>query len=207
MKDTKTYLTRMVVFLVIVGVGLAFVAQNLVEIFMVNPLLNGLIFGIIITGIVFNFRQVIMLGPEARWLDAFHGENPEKAAARGEIPTVSGDNGELRLLSPMARMLEEKRSRGSGARIILSAPVMRTLLDGIAARLEESRDLARYLTGLCIFLGLLGTFWGLLGTVGAIGDVIQNLTVTSDDMAVMFASLKEGLETPLSGRFARARLF
>jgi hypothetical protein len=75
---------------------------------------------------------------------------------------------------------------------------MRTLLDGIGARLEESRDLARYLTGLCIFLGLLGTFWGLLGTVGSISDVIRNLTVSGEDMAVMFNALKEGLEAPLS---------
>jgi len=98
----------------------------------------------------------------------------------------------------MARRLEEKKTRGASGRITLSAPVMRTLLDGIGARLEESRDLARYLTGLCIFLGLLGTFWGLLGTVGSISDVISNLTVSGEDMAVMFNALKEGLEAPLS---------
>ncbi len=200
MTDTKTYLTRMVVFLVIVGVGLAFIAQSLVTIFMVNPLLNGFIFGIIIAGIAFNIRQVIMLGPEAQWLESFNQTgkpNAETTATSfGEASTVSS-GGELRLLSPMARMLEEKRSRGSSGRITLSAPVMRTLLDGIGARLEESRDLARYLTGLCIFLGLLGTFWGLLGTVGSIANVIQNLTVTGDDLAVMFTALKQGLEAPL----------
>ncbi len=197
MTDTKTYLTRMIVFLVVVGVGMAFVAQTLVGIFLVNPLLNGLIFAIIITGIVLNFRQVIMLGPEARWIETFHSNAGAKPETLGDMPAVSGD-GEIKLLSPMARMLEEKRSRGSSGKIVLSAPVMRTLLDGIGARLEESRDLARYLTGLCIFLGLLGTFWGLLGTVGSISDVIKNLTVTSDDMAVMFAALKQGLEAPLS---------
>jgi len=197
MTDTKTYLTRMIVFLVIVGVGLAFIAQTLIGIFVVNPILNGLIFGIIIAGIALNFRQVIMLGPEARWIEAFHGGEPGKRDTFGDMPTVSGET-ELKLLSPMARMLEEKRSRGSSGKITLSAPVMRTLLDGIGARLEESRDLARYLTGLCIFLGLLGTFWGLLGTVGAIGSVISNLTVTSEDMAVMFTALKEGLEAPLA---------
>ena len=199
MTDTKTYLMRMVVFLVIVGVGLAFIAPTLVEIFLVNPILNGAIFAIIVGGIVFNIRQVIMLGPEAAWLESFHQTakpDTETGSPFGEGSVVSG-GGELRLLSPMARMLEEKRSRGSSGRITLSAPVMRTLLDGIAARLEESRDLARYLTGLCIFLGLLGTFWGLLGTVGSIADVIQNLTVTGDDMAVMFTALKQGLEAPL----------
>ena len=197
MTDTKTYLTRMIVFLVIVGVGMAFIAQTLVGIFMVNPLLNGLIFAIIITGIVLNFRQVIMLGPEAAWIETFHSNAGAKPETLGDIPSLSGD-AEIKLLSPMARMLEEKRSRGSSGKIVLSAPVMRTLLDGIGARLEESRDLARYLTGLCIFLGLLGTFWGLLGTVGSISDVIKNLTVTSEDMSVMFTALKQGLEAPLS---------
>ena len=197
MTDTKTYLTRMIIFLVVVGVGLAFIAQTLVTIFTVNPLLNGLIFAIIITGIVFNFRQVITLGPEARWIEGFHSGDSDRRDSLGAMPSASSD-GELKLLSPMARMLEEKRSRGSSGKITLSAPVMRTLLDGIGARLEESRDLARYLTGLCIFLGLLGTFWGLLGTVGSISNVISNLTVSGEDMAVMFNALKEGLEAPLS---------
>ncbi len=197
MTDTKTYLTRMVIFLVVVGVGLAFIAETLVGIFAVNPLLNGLIFGIIITGIVLNFRQVMMLAPEAKWIEDFQHGHPDEAPSLGEMQTMSGEGG-LKLLSSMARMLEQKRARGSSGRIVLSAPVMRTLLDGIAARLEESRDLSRYFTGLCIFLGLLGTFWGLLGTVGSIANVIRNLTVTSDDMQVMFTALKQGLEAPLS---------
>jgi len=194
MTDTKTYLTRMIVFLVAVGIGTAFIAQTLFGMFMVNPLLNGAIFAVIITGIVLNFRQVIMLAPEVQWLESFQTEKTDAsgiAAERREDVT----EGKLRLLSPMARMLEEKRSRG---RITLSAQVMRTLLDGIASRLEESRDLARYFTGLCIFLGLLGTFWGLLGTVASIGAVISNLTVSGDDMAVMFNALKQGLEAPLA---------
>ena len=197
MTDTKTYLTRMIVFLVVVGVGMAFIAQTLIGIFLVNPLLNGLIFAIIIAGIALNFRQVIMLGPAAKWIEAFHSNAGAKPESLGDMPSLSGDT-EIKLLSPMARMLEEKRSRGSSGKIVLSAPVMRTLLDGIGARLEESRDFARYLTGLCIFLGLLGTFWGLLGTVGSISDVIKKLTVTSDDISVMFTALKQGLEAPLS---------
>ena len=195
MTDIKTYLTRMVLFLVVVAVGLAFIAQTLVTIFMVNPLLNGFIFAIIVIGIALNFRQVILLGPEAKWIENFHRD--DAGTPRGDVPALSGE-GEIKLLSPMARMLEEKRTRGASGRITLSAPVMRTLLDGIGSRLEESRDLARYLTGLCIFLGLLGTFWGLLETVGSISNVIKSLSVTSDDMALMFNSMKEGLEAPLS---------
>jgi hypothetical protein len=195
MVNTKTYLTRMVLFLIVVLFGLTFIADALIEIFLVNPLLNGAIFAVIALGLVLNFRQVVMLGPESAWIESFRNDD-------SGAPVLSS-GGNIRLLSPMARMLEEKKSRlganaGSGGRITLSATVMRTLLDGIGARLEESRDLARYLTGLCIFLGLLGTFWGLLGTIGSIADVIQNLSVTGEDMAVMFNALKEGLQSPLS---------
>ena len=177
MDDTKTYLTRMIIFLAIVGGGSAFVAPQLVNIFVVNPVLNGIIFGVIVTGIVLNFRQVMSIAPEAEWIESF--QTTSQGDGLGE-ERVHANDSKLRLLSPMARMLQEKRTRG---RLTLSAPVMRTLLDGIAARLEESRELSRYFTGLCIFLGLLGTFWGLLGTIQSIADVIRNLSVTGGDMA------------------------
>ena len=194
MTDTKTYLTRMIIFLAVVGVGIAFIGQNLISFFLVNPLLNGLILGVIFTGIFLNFRQVIMLGPESRWIERFRTTDDDQSPSLGAERSQPDEDERLRLLSPMARMLEEKRARG---RVTLSAPVMRTLLDGIAARLDESRELARYFTGLCIFLGLLGTFWGLLGTVASIGDVIRNLSVTGDDITVTFDALKSGLEQPL----------
>jgi len=176
------------------AVGLS--ARTLVPIFLVNPLLNGAILAVIAIGIALNIRQVIQIGPEARWLERFHSAPAAEAPADvlGELRAdAAAEN--IKLLSPMARMLESKRGRG---RITLSAQAMRTLLDGIAARLEESRDLSRYFTGLCIFLGLLGTFWGLLGTVGSIGDVIRNLTVSGQDMEATFGKLKAGLEAPLS---------
>lgn len=193
MNDTKTYLTRMIIFLAVVGAGSAFVAPQLVNIFVVNPVLNGIIFGVIVTGIVLNFRQVLSIAPEAEWIESF--QTTSQGDGLGE-ERVHANDSKLRLLSPMARMLQEKRTRG---RLTLSAPVMRTLLDGIAARLEESRELSRYFTGLCIFLGLLGTFWGLLGTIESIADVIRNLSVTGGDMATVFNNLKSGLEAPLSG--------
>ncbi len=192
MTDNKTYLTRMVLFLVIVGAGLAFIARILVGIFLVNPMLNGAILAVILIGITLNFRQVLMLAPEAQWIENFR--NNETTAADSEL-RAQADTTELRLLAPMARMFGERRGRG---RFTLSAPALRTLLDGISARLEESRDLSRYFTGLCIFLGLLGTFWGLLGTIGAVGDVIRNLTANGEDIAAMFNKLKTGLEAPLS---------
>lgn len=193
MNDTKTYLTRMIIFLAVVGAGSAFVAPQLVNIFVVNPVLNGIILGVIVTGMVLNFRQVMSIAPEAEWIESF--QTTSQGDGLGE-ERVHANDSKLRLLSPMARMLQEKRTRG---RLTLSAPVMRTLLDGIAARLEESRELSRYFTGLCIFLGLLGTFWGLLGTIDSIADVIRNLSVTGGDMATVFNNLKSGLEAPLSG--------
>lgn len=193
MNDTKTYLTRMIIFLAVVGAGSAFVAPQLVNIFVVNPVLNGIIFGVIVTGIVLNFRQVLSIAPEAEWIESF--QTTSQGDGLGD-ERVHANDSKLRLLSPMARMLQEKRTRG---RLTLSAPVMRTLLDGIAARLEESRELSRYFTGLCIFLGLLGTFWGLLGTIDSIAAVIRNLSVTGEDMATVFNNLKSGLEAPLSG--------
>jgi biopolymer transport protein ExbB/TolQ len=192
MTDTKTYLTRMIIFLAVVGAGMALVASSLLDIFLVNPVLNTLILGVIGTGIALNFRQVLLIAPEAAWIESFQTTSQNDGLDERAHP----NEGKLRLLSPMARMLQEKRTRG---RLTISAPVMRTLLDGIAARLEESRELSRYFTGLCIFLGLLGTFWGLLGTIEAISNVIRNLSVTGDDMATVFNNLKIGLEAPLSG--------
>ncbi len=76
---------------------------------------------------------------------------------------------------------------------------MRSLLDGIFSRLDESRELSRYMTGLLIFLGLLGTFWGLLKTVSSVSDVIGNMTLGNGDMNLMFDQLKTGLAKPLAG--------
>jgi len=196
MTDTKTYLTRMIIFLAVVGAGSAFVAPQLLTIFLVNPVLNTLIFGVIITGIVLNFRQVMQIAPEAAWIESFQSTANQSPGDGLADDRLHPNESKLKLLSPMARMLQEKRTRG---RLTISAPVMRTLLDGIGSRLEESRELSRYFTGLCIFLGLLGTFWGLLGTIESIADVIRNLSVTGGDMATVFNNLKSGLESPLAG--------
>lgn len=204
MTDSRTYLTRMTVFLVALAVGMALLGRTLLPIFLVNPVLNGVILLAILIGIVLNFRQVVQLGPEARWLERFHA-GPQGGPAGEAVFTdlrATSEAGDMvadakpeniRLLSPMARMLEGKRK----GRLVLSAQAMRTLLDGIAARLEESRDLSRYMTGLCIFLGLLGTFWGLLGTVSSIGAVIGTLSVGGEDITAVFTRLKAGLEAPL----------
>jgi len=195
MTDNKSYLTRMLLFLAAVGVGCGLIAQTLLGIFMVNPALNGAILAVIITGIVLNFRQVMMLGPEAEWLERFKSGAEAESETLGEQRTES-TGARLRLLSSMQRMLSERRTRG---RLSLSAPAMRALLDSISARLDENRELSRYLTGLCIFLGLLGTFWGLIGTITAVSGVIAGLSITGAEITTMFDQIKKGLEAPLSG--------
>lgn len=182
MTRPRRYLLRMAIFLAVVAAVAIVLAPGLIHAFFANPALNGLILGVFLVGIVLNFRQVMLLKPEVEWLESWR---------RGQ-PAMSG--GKLRLLGPMAGMLGERQGRMS-----LSAMGLRSVLDSIAARLDEGRELARYFVGLLIFLGLLGTFWGLSRTVGSIGDVIGNLQVTGADAGLAFEKLKAGLDAPLSG--------
>ena len=183
MTNPHRYLLRMLVFLALVGAGCGLLFSGLAAAFSVNPPLNGLILGVFAIGVLYALRQVIRLSPEVAWIEHFRSDRPAE-----KVPSAP------RLLAPMAAMLGERRGR-----LMLSAPVMRSLLDGIASRLDEARDLSRYLIGLLIFLGLLGTFWGLSQTVGSVGAVIRGLTVGSSDVAEMFETLKAGLAAPLSG--------
>jgi hypothetical protein len=174
----------MLLFLVAV-VGLAFLLRReLIGVFLNTPILNGVILGVLVLGVFFVMRQVISLWPEVKWLRRFR-------LRREEDPTPSADT--VNLLAPLAVMLGEKQ------RLSLSPMATRAVLDGIATRLDERRELSRYLIGLLIFLGLLGTFWGLLETIGAVADAIVNLQVTSGDAVQMFAKLKQSIEGPLKG--------
>ncbi len=183
MASPQTYVIRMAIFVGVVIVLCAILFVPLQRAFSANVPLNGLILGVLLLGIIYNFRQVLMLSPEVHWIERFRRSSPTLSETRPP-----------RLLAPMATMLGERRDSLS-----LSTLAMRSLLDGIASRLDESRDLSRYTIGLLIFLGLLGTFWGLLETVSSVGDVISDLSVEGGDIAAMFANLKGGLEAPLSG--------
>ncbi len=193
MTRPTVFLFRMIVFLGAVAGACFFVFEPLQDAFLANAPLNGLILGVLVLGVIYNFRQVALLYPEVDWIERFRDtiENPEPGAA----PQLSDSGGGPRLLGPMATMLADRKS----ARLSLSAMSMRSILDGISARLDESRDLSRYNIGLLIFLGLLGTFWGLLETVGSIGDVIAGLEVNGGETAQIFERLKAGLETPIGG--------
>jgi hypothetical protein len=184
MTRPKRYLTRMVVFLLIVGVACGFLFIPLRAAFLTNAVLNGVILGALLIGIIYTFRTVTMLNGEVRWLETFQREE-QSAADSSATP---------RLLASMATMLGERRPD----RLSLSTIAMRSLLDGIAARLDESREISRYMIGLLVFLGLLGTFWGLTSTVSSISDVINGLTAGSA-VTNAFEDLKAGLKAPLAG--------
>lgn len=180
MTRPEAYLTRMLAFLAAVA-GVAGLLFNALEsAFATNPALNGLILAALLLGILYILRQVLLLRREVRWLEAYQNNQPAP---------------EPNLLGPMARMLAGRKGRLS-----LSALSMRSLLDGIAARLDEQRELSRYLIGLLIFLGLLGTFWGLLHTVRSVGEVLSALPATpGEDLPAVFAALQKGLGAPLVG--------
>ncbi len=183
MTRPQRFLTHMILFLIAVLGVCAALAMPLERAFMANPGLNGLIGGVLVLGIGYVFRQVILLKPEVDWIETYRRREPGLSI---QSPPV--------MLGPMATMLGEQSDRLS-----LSANAMRSLLDGIASRLDEARETARYLIGLLIFLGLLGTFWGLLDTINAVGSTIRGLSGEGGDFAALFGSLKAGLEAPLTG--------
>ena len=185
---SRRFLVRMGVFLALVVALVAALFRPLSIAFMGNPAVNGVILGLLLAGIVYIFRQVMLLEPENEWIENFRERlaNRDLTAPSGPAP---------RLLAPMAGMLGARQS----GRVSLSATSLRTLLDGIASRLDETRETSRYLIGTLIFLGLLGTFYGLLETVRSVGDVIGGLGVSGGDVAKAFSALKTGLETPLHG--------
>jgi hypothetical protein len=182
LSSPRIFLIRMMVFVILVGL-VGFVLHKQIEVaFMANPGLNALILGVEAIGIMLSVRQVLRLYPEIAWVNNFRLADPGLAVERAPV-----------LLAPMAAILGSRVGR-----MAMSAQLMRGILDSIATRLDEARDISRYMTGLLVFLGLLGTFWGLIETVSSVGGVIQGLKA-SGDAGTMFDSLRDGLAAPLSG--------
>ncbi|QRG06650.1 flagellar motor protein MotA [Xanthobacter dioxanivorans] len=178
----RIFLVRMIVFLALCVALAAVLHRQIFSAFLNNPGLNGVIFGVLAVGIILSIRQAARLFPEVDWVNSFRLSDPGLAVARP--PT---------LLAPMAALLGDRIGR-----MAISQSTMRSILDSIGTRLDESRDMGRYLTGLLVFLGLLGTFWGLLETVSSIGSVIGALQV-GPDAASTFEDMKTGLSAPLGG--------
>ncbi len=183
LSSPRIFLVRMLVFLVLCSLVAVVLYKQIVVAFFANPGLNALIGLVLLIGTLLAFRQVIRLYPEVAWVNNFRIADP--GLAIDQRPT---------LLAPMAAILGGERS----GRMTISQQTMRHLLNSIATRLDEARDISRYMTGLLVFLGLLGTFWGLIETVGSVGKVIDGLKV-GGDAGALFDTLKEGLAAPLGG--------
>ncbi|BBO68826.1 hypothetical protein DSCA_27560 [Desulfosarcina alkanivorans] len=184
MNHPRHQLFWMTLYLAIVAVVCLLMFVPLKMAFMANWGFNLLILAALVTGIAINMRQVFALEPELRWIKMFR---------TGNIGISVSDP--TRLMKPLAKQLEGlNRDHFS-----LSAFSMRTVLDGIRGRLDESREVSRYMIGLLVFLGLLGTFWGLLGTISSVWQVIEGLEVARNDFSAVFENLKAGLQGPLSG--------
>ena len=183
MIEPQRYLIRMIIFVIAVLVLGVLLIGPLHRAFAANFGLNGLILGVLFLGIIYNFRQVALLYPEVAWIERYRKSSPTRGRPRPP-----------KLLAPMATMLGERTDTLS-----LSTLSMRSLLDGISSRLDESRDLSRYTIGLLIFLGLLGTFWGLLATIEDVVKAIEGLTISGADVTTLFGKLIADLTAPLDG--------
>ena len=177
------FLWGMCIFLALVGFLNAIISKQLFTAFGTNPVLNGLIVGVLLIGILRTFGQVVRLYPEIRWVNAFRIADPGLAIPHKPV-----------LLTPMATMLRDRTGNLS-----LSTAAMRSFMDSIGSRLDEARDTGRYLVGLLVFLGLLGTFWGLLETINSVGHAIDTLDNKATDNVQLFGDLKAGLSAPLKG--------
>ena len=179
----NSYLIIMVIFLIIVAFATLILYQQIITAYFANVGLNSIIGLVLLIGIFLSFAQILRLYPEINWVNTYRIDRAAVAVKRGP-----------KLLAPMATLLGDASNQSN-----ISTQGMRSILDSIGQRLDEGRDTSRYLIGLLVFLGLLGTFWGLLQTVNAVGSTIQALDVGSGDSSLIFEDLKTGLEAPLTG--------
>ncbi len=185
MSSPKHTLFWMSIYLLIVSIVCALIYAPLQTAFHANWVFNSLIFSVLLIGIIISYRQVVILIPELEWIASFRTGDASLSIKQ-----------EPRLLKPLTRQLGVNLKKD---RFRMSAMSLRTVLDGIRGRLDESREISRYMISLLIFLGLLGTFWGLLGTINAVGNVIINLSVDGSDFNKIFGELQAGLLEPLKG--------
>ncbi|WP_457104774.1 flagellar motor protein MotA [Methylobacterium sp. P5_C11] len=171
------YLGRMLIFLILVGFLAFILFRQITPAFLANPGLNGLILGVLLIAVLIAFGQVVRLFRETAYINAVAGGTPVKRPPA--------------LLAPMVPMIA---ARADGTTLAGTTGY----LDTIAVRLDEGREILRYIAGILILLGLLGTFWGLIDTLSAVGGVIKGMR-GGGDAGVMFDELKSGLAVPLSG--------
>lgn len=174
----------MLVVLALVGAGAYVAYPKVAPVFLANPYLNGFIGFVFVIGVLACFLQVFQLVSSVSWIEGFAHDRPGHKFTKAP-----------RLLASLAALLRKK-----GARTQLGASSSRSILDSVATRIDEARDITRYIVNLLIFLGLLGTFYGLATTVPAVVDTIRSLAPQEGDTGVaVFERLMQGLETQLGG--------
>ena len=183
MTDPRRYLIRMAVFTVLIAVLGAMLWTPLKFAFLSNVVINSVILAALLIGIAFSFRQTLRLMPEHKWMQ----ETQRRGSGAGSAIRPS-------LLATVAVVMAD-----DGKPTSISAQNLRSILDGVAVRLDESREISRYMIGLLVFLGLLGTFWGLLTTVQSVGNVVGGIDTSNSNIDAMMAELKDGLNAPIAG--------
>ena len=183
MKIIGKYFLRIFTFLILVAAILFLYIDNLISFFLTNKTLNAIILLVIAVGIVYIIRQLLIIVNELSWLNQLLKPNKTSKTSI-KSPNL------LRYLDTFVR----EQSGG----LIFSQSSLKTIMENLEGRLLENREISRYLIGLSVFLGLLGTFWGLLETINSVGITVKSLDF-SEDTQNLFKVLKQGLEQPLSG--------
>ena len=190
MSSPNKYAFRMVLLLIIVMIISYLLYEPLRDAFEGNREINGLIIFTFLAGVLLSFRQTFRLSKERNWLqfvkknDVFLPDNYKTSKIKPE------------LLAPIAALLLEKKNENTS----LTANSLSTILGGVSSRLDENRDIIRYIIGLLVFLGLLGTFWGLLQTISSVSSVIQSLEISvNENNANFFDKIIKGLNAPMEG--------
>lgn len=187
------YILNMLLFLLGVGAVVYYLSPLsprptplLLDAFSANPALNGLILGVLAIGVIYNMRQAGVISPAVRWVEAFRESVDPSRSRLPRAPT---------LIKAVAKLLLDADTRSSR----LSPESTRAILDSIGTRMDEGREMGRYIINLLVFLGLLGTFWGLLQTVSAVADTINGLATAGGAAEDAVAQLIANLREPLSG--------
>jgi len=183
MKIVGKYILRILFFLFLISFILYLYIEKLTDFFFTNQALNSIILLVIAFGIIYIFRQIIILKSEIGWLNNIISlKKPSKLSVKSP-----------NLLKYLDTFLKEQSGN-----FIFSQSSLKTIMESLEGRILESREISRYLIGLTVFLGLLGTFWGLLETISSVGVTVNSLNF-SEDTQKLFKVLKQGLEEPLTG--------
>ncbi len=180
-------------FLILLAGGLFFLRDALGAVFMANPIINGSILTVLFIGLILVYKTIFDLITAQNWSDEFRRNEEKNEETAGYLASKRTP----RLIRPTANLLLQRIEQQGFLQF--NSQSMRAILDGLSVRLEEARETLRYVVGLLVFLGLLGTFWGLMQTIQAVGGVIDSLPAGDAELANRFSNLKEGLKTPISG--------